>query len=391
MPKIKLTNAACEKLKPPSKGQVEYFDAAYPGLALRITTKGVRSWTYFGRLHGRLKRVTLGRYPGMTLAKARLAAHATHEALQAGINPKQTVRRGQTFAAAAETWMQRHYANKRGRHEVQRILNHDVLPYWGDRLIHTITKHDAVELIDRVADRGAKTMANRLHTHLHSMLRWSARRGIIDANPMADMPKIGLEVSRDRILDDKELKKVWRAADKCGYPYGYIVKLLVLTGARRSEIAKLRWPEVDGDEITLTGERTKTGRARQIPLSAPVVALLGEIRADYLMASPDEWIFTTTQRTPVSGWSRAKREVDARIAGQTGRALDPPWRFHDLRRTVASGLQRLGISPDVRRAVLGHTIAGISGVYERYDYKNETRTALNNWANHLNTTVRGTK
>jgi integrase len=260
---------------------------------------------------------------------------------------------------------------------------------WGDRLIATIRRRDAIELIDSVADRGAATMARRLHAHLHRLFRWSVGREIIEANPMVDLPKPGAAVRRDRTLSDAELALVWTAAEKIGWPFGPVTQLLILTAARRAEIGSLQWSEIHGDEIRIPGERSKTGEPRAIPLSPAAAKLIDALPH----IGGDGFIFTTTGETPVSGWSKAKVQLDAAATEIYGRPL-AAWRVHDLRRTVATGLQRLGMSLQTIEEVLGHvggSRAGIVGVYQRHAFTAEKRAALEAWAREIERIVSGNK
>jgi integrase len=205
---------------------------------------------------------------------------------------------------------------------------------------------------------------------------------------MADLPKPGAVVKRDRVLTDSELAAVWKAAEKIGWPFGPTFRLLMLTGSRRDEIGSLRWSEIHGDEIRIPGERSKTGEPRIIPLSLAAARLI-----DTLPHIGDDFVFTTTGKTPVSGWSKAKRLFDSTAAEINGRPL-APWRLHDLRRTAATGLQRLGINLQVIESVLGHvggSRAGIVGVYQRHQFVAEVRVALEAWAREIERIASGKK
>jgi len=214
MPTRSLTVASVARLKPPKEGQVDYFDRGYPGLCLRVSYGGAKAWVYFYRLHGKLRRLSLGRFPGMELDEAHDAWRAARLAVSKGESPahiKPTA--ADTFAATAEEWLQRDQAKNRSANEVRRAIEHDVMPAWGERLIAMITRRDVLELIDAVADRGALTMARRLHSHLHRLFRWAVGRGILEVNPMADLPKPGAAVKRDRVLSDGELRAVWKGRE----------------------------------------------------------------------------------------------------------------------------------------------------------------------------------
>ena len=412
MPKVKITATAAGRLKAPATGQTDYFDQGYPGLALRVTSKDGRSWAYFGRLHGKVKRITLGRYvpdakngePG-SLSWARRQAGEVAEALRQGIDPTATKRekretlKRDTVEAVIEQWLQRDQSGNRSYIEVKRVMDKDVLPRWKGRPIASISRRDAIELLDGIVDRGAPVHARRVHAYCHRAFRWAMMREIIPANPFSDMTKPGKETARDRVLNDSELAEVWKAAGEIGFPFGPAIRLLILTGARRDEIGSLRWGEIHADEIRLTGDRTKTGDAHAIPLAPEAKAILESLPR---IVNPDsrkpEWCLTTTGRTPASGWSKAKTRLDAQVlearrkalkeAGEDTEQAEPlaPWRLHDLRRTMATGLQRLGHRLEVIETCLGHvggSRAGIVGVYQRHGFDSEKRAAIEAWARHV--------
>jgi integrase len=384
MPTRSLTVAAVERIKPPAEGQADYFDKGYPGLALRVSYGGTKSWVYFYRLHsGKLRRLTLGRFPAMELADARSAWQDARKAVGKGENPaRRKASVADSFAAVADEWLKRDQAHNRSHGEVKRVLDRDVKPAWDGRMIASITRRDVLELIDGIADRGAVTMARRTHAHLHRLFRWSVGRGIIAANPMADLPKPGAPVARDRVLTDSELAVVWKAVSQTEWPFGPLFQLLILTGARREEIGALRWSEIQGDKIELEGARTKNGKPHTIPLST----LAGELIEKLPRIGKSEFAFTTTGETPVSGWSKAKALLDKEAAKINHSRALPGWHIHDLRRTVATGMQRLGISLQVVEALLGHVSgsrAGVVGVYQRHTYDAEKQGALEAWAQHV--------
>jgi integrase len=390
MPTRSLTVTSVARLKAPKHGQLDYFDKGYPGLALRVSYGGAKTWNYFYRLHGgKQRRLSLGRYPGMSLVEARDAWRAARLAVSKGESPAHLrPTAADTFAAVAEEWLARDQKKNRSAAEVRRVIEHDALPVWGGRLIAAITRRDVTELIDGVVDRGSGTMARQLHSHLHRLFRWAVGRGILETNPMADLPKPGAAVKRDRVLTDSEFAAVWKAAEKTPWPFGPAFRLLALTAARREEIGSLRWSsEVHDNELRIPAERSKTGEPRTIPLSVAAAKLLAE--APHIGA--DGYVFTTTGRTPISGWSKAKKALDTAAAEIAGAPLKP-WRLHDLRRTAATNLQRLGVGLQVVESILGHvggSRAGIVGVYQRHGYAKEQRTALEAWAREIERIVAG--
>jgi integrase len=384
MPTRALTAAAVLRIKPPAGGQADYFDKGYPGLALRVSYGGAKTWVYFYRLHGgKLRRLSLGRFPAMELAGARTAWQDARKAVGKGENParRKPVAAG-TFAAIADEWLKRDQKANRSHDEVKRVLDRDVKPEWEDRQFASIARSDVRDLIDGIADRGAVTYARRVHAHLHRLFQWAFGRDLVERNPVAGLPKPTAVIERDRKLTDAELAVVWKAASQTEWPFGPLFRLLILTGARREEIGALRWYEIQGDVIELKGARTKPGEPHIIPLSSAALEIVESLPRVARAAH----VFTTTGATAVSGFSKAKRLLDQEAAKlNDGRAL-PDWRLHDLRRTMASGMQRLGVSLQVVEAVLGHisgSRAGVVGIYQQHDYAAEKKAALEAWARHV--------
>jgi integrase len=396
LPKSHLTAAAVARIKPPRTGQVDHFDAGYPGLALRISYGGSRTWVWFYRQDGKLRRLTLGALPKLGLADAREAWRVAREQVSKGLKPVPVVAAvptpddPTTVRRVAGDWLERDQATNR-KHgtparayaEVERIMNREVLPEWGSRRITDITPQDVEDLIDAVVDRGAVTMACRVHARLHRLFRWAVQRRLIDASPMQDMPRPRAEIKRKRVLKDGELRVMWDAASQIGWPMGAAMQLLVLTCARREEIGALRWTEIDSGrtQILLQGDRTKNAEDRIIPLSSMARKLIEAIPR--LAGCP--FVFSTTTTTPISGWSKVKQRIDKMMQAELGEEFEP-WRLHDLRRTTATGLERLGVPLPVTEALLGHTAGskgGIAGIYQLHDYLDEKREAVEKWGQHV--------
>jgi integrase len=379
VPKRNLTAASVMRLKAPPGGQVDYFDKGYPGLAVRVGGGGRRTFVYFYRLNGKLQRMSLGTFPALELKGAREAWRIARADVDAGRDPSnpRPVRGFTDFAGVLQDWLHRDQEKNKSHDAIKRLIDKDVTPLWGNRQISSITRRDVRDIMEAVADRGSPITARRLHSHLHRLFRWAVdqEKGGIQSNPAAGIIKPGEETKRDRVLTDKELAAVWKAAEHVGWPFGSAIKLLILTGARRAEIGELRWSEIHTNTIALAGDRTKNGEAHDIALSKVAISVVKSLPN----VAGSEYIFTTNAKTPVSGWSKAKSEIDklAKIA---------PWRIHDLRRTVATGLQKLGTNLQVIEAVLGHVSgsrAGVVGVYQRHSFDAEKRTALETWGKHV--------
>lgn len=393
MPKKALTDAAVKRLKPPANGQVDYFDAGYPGLALRVSYGGGKSFVFFYRIGGKLRRMTLGAYRAplegekeppprlgepVSLSGARQLWRQAREDASAGRDPS-TARSKKTggtdFKTVSEEWLRRDQAKNRSYREAKRVVERELVPAWDLRHVSTIGRRDILDLVDGIVDRGSIIMARRVQAYIARFFKWCVWRGITEANPAADLQKPGAEVRRDRVLTEQELSFVWRVAGETEWPFGPIMQLLILTGARREEIGGLRWREIDGGEISLSGERTKNGEPHTIPLSKPALAIIGTVPriagSDYLFGE---------KRSP-GRWDHAKKKLDAAVAELAGEPL-PHWRVHDLRRTTATGLQRLGVTLQVIEAVLGHTSGSRSGIvstYQRHSFHAEKAAALEAW------------
>lgn len=377
-----LTDASVQRIKPPAAGQLEIFDLGYPGLALRIGHGGAKTFEVFYRVGGKLRRETLGRWPAITLADARMAWRKAREAIAKGEDPSRrdgAKAPAMVFEFVVEEWLKRDQSKNKAssQYQVHRSLEVDLLPAWRGKRVDEITKRDIHDLLDAIADRGAPIMARRVQAYVRRFFRWCIERDILRTDPTAGMPRVGNGKSRERVLSDEELAKVWRATEGL---FGAVTRLLILTGARREEITQLRWSEIDGDVVKLEGDRTKTGAPHIIPLSATAQALLNCLPR----IGGSDFVFTTSGRKPISGWSRPKIDLD-------DRAAVTDWRIHDLRRTVATGMQKLGITLQTVEAVLGHVSGsrgGIVGVYQRHDYAAEKRAALEAWGAHVAALVR---
>lgn len=241
-----------------------------------------------------------------------------------------------------------------------------------------ITKADIAEAIEPIMKRGSHGSARHAFAAVRKLFNWMVDQGVIETSPCAGLKAPGKAGSRDRVLTDDELKAIWISADKIGRPFGPVVQLLMLTAQRRGEVVAMAWDEIDqGKAIwTIPGERTKNGKSHAVPLTASALKILSAIprtKSPYVFPArgkPDQ---------PYAGYSKGKRELDA------GAGLHD-WTLHDLRRTAATGMAKLGIAPHVVERLLNHvsgTFAGVAGVYNRFKYEDEMKGALEAWERHL--------
>jgi integrase len=393
-----LTDIQIKKLALP-EARKEVPDGKVSGLYLVIQPSGSKSWAVRYRAAGQPKKLTLGPYPAIDLATARKRAQ---EAIGDIAGEKKASRAAARAERAAEdnrldriaaSYVDRYVKRKVGKawgKEIERLFRVEIIPKLGDKRIGAVTKPDIRDLLDTIVDRGSPITANRTFATLRQLFNWAVDRDLITASPMprsAPAP----ETARDRVLSDEEIHVAWRAFEQVGWPFGPIGKLLLLTGARRDEIAEGTWGEIDFEAKTWTipATRTKNEEAHEIPLSDTALEILKGLPR---IAGKPGFVFTTTGRSPVSGFSKAKRAVDAAVLGclkedrGDGAKAPPHWTLHDLRRTLATSLQGLGVRLEVTEAVLNHTSgsrAGIVGVYQRYKYTTEKRAALDAWARRL--------
>lgn len=392
MPKA-LTVRGIEALKG-GPVRTEIPDGLIPGLYLVCQSTGVKSWAVRYRAGGRTRKHTLGRYPVIDLANAREIARRTLVEVASGRDPaadKAEARRTAAepagpnrdrFDAAAALFIERYAkANTKEQtwRESERLLATHVLPLWRARRVQEIARRDVVELMDAIVDRGAPVSANRTLAVVRRMFGWLVERGVIITNPCTDVRAPTAEKSRDRVLSDDELRAILQACDRLNEPFGALIRLLALTAQRRDEVGQMTWREVDLNARiwTIPKERAKNGIAHDVPLSDTAVKVLAGVRR---IAGSRGLVFTTTGETPVSGFSKIKKRLDAAVPDA------PPWVLHDLRRTAATGMARLGVNLPVIEKVLNHTsgsFGGVVGVYQRHHFAEEKRAALEAWAAHV--------
>jgi integrase len=421
----RLTDKRVEKLTGEAGKRIEIFDAIVRELSIRIGKSGKKSWSVmyriageggFGR-RGKQRRMSLGAYPLVPLSDARDRARDALDMADRGLDPSLArateidERHTRTFEAALERFVALHVkpntkdgrravvraqrARKEaghgasvksiGRAPAERLLFEHVEPKWRGRMLDSITRADANKLLDEIVTENGVAIAREVRKHLAGMLNWCADRGLIAVNPIAGLRRNDLRYQRrERVLSMDELQRVWDAANKLGYPFGEYIQLLFLTGQRRSEIAGIRraWIDPIARAIEIPAEHYKTGREHVVPLSATAWTLIESLP----QWNDGDFVFTTTAGfRPISGFAKAKARIDDTISQHAKKhELEPlePWTLHDLRRSAATHMARLGVHQEHIERVLGHVVAGIAGTYNRYSYLDEKRSALELWGRH---------
>ena len=442
--RARFTAATLKNYKATAKVR-EFTDATMPTLKLRIQPKpnGTRTWIMrFRRPDGRSGILTLGRVQfgkettdepvigaPLTLGQARekaqqiarkrasgvdvIAEEATKKARQ---RTKHRDLATNTFAAAAREFFAEYKTQKWGTRPRRwrgdaRLLGYDwpkdadpaeveptivkgsLADTWGDRPLASIDAHDCFTVIDASKKRGIPGLESRnrhtsdargrkMHAALSVLFKWAVQRRKVLSNPTTDLWHPGAPPARDRVLSDAEIKVFWLATDKVAVPFGAVLKLLLLTGCRTNEVNAMRRSELGDDGAwIIPGTRTKNHRPHTVPFSPLAQSIMSQV-----LRIEGEFIFTTTGRSPISGWSKIKNSLDEQMKV-------PAWQMHDLRRTCASGMQRLGIRTEVIERALNHvsgSFKGVAGIYQRDPLAEEVKAALLRWSQHVSGLVADT-
>jgi len=415
-------------------GGTEYvvWDDEVSGFGLKVTPAGAKVYFYRYRINRPGKaaqtspsKYTIGRHGTLTPDQARKRAKELAALVSAGIDP----RRAELAAFAAEDeakrialdrarldgelafenvalrWLDQ-YEHEKGRRPssvrmAKLVVNRHLSPMLAGKPMPQIGRADIQLAIDAIPSKN-RGIRRAVFAYASVLFGWANQRGDIDSNPVTAMVKPEAPKARDRFLSDAELGAVWRAADMLSSPFNAFIRMLILTGQRRSEVAGMDWGELDRVTAiwTIPAARAKNGAAHIVPLCPGMVAELDNMALTKQVAQKDpdpdsaRWpktgfVLTTTGRTPISGMTKAKKALDDAVnkaSADTGEKPLEPWRIHDLRRTMATGLQRLGVRFEVTEATLNHVSgakAGVAGIYQRHDWREEKRAALEAWAAHV--------
>lgn len=405
-----ITIRAIDAVKPCPTGDVYTWDTNLRGFGLRVTPKGVKSYVLQYRVNGGpSRRKTIGIHGSpWTTQTARKEAERLLMIVRQGIDPVEAQREAKRKEKAlnvsaycdffVDLYLQPHWPDTWP--EAMRTLENVVKPRWGKRSLMSLKRADMVKLMDEYADRPGRK--KYVHSLLRKMFNWAVDREDIEASPLAGMKAPKAVPSRRRVLGQEELVCLWKACDQVGWPWGPYVRMLILTMQRRQEVAEMDWSEIDLDAKiwTLPAERAKNGEAHIVPLTDLAIDQLNAMQP-----KSSGLVFTTTGKTAVSGFSKAKRTLDSemiaimkeRLQAGTGDGTFVSigeWRLHDIRRTGATNLQALGIPIEVTEAVLNHisgTRSGVAGIYNRYRYEPEKQNALERWNHHLSFLIQKSK
>ena len=382
-----LTAKAIEKFQPDPERRREVPDGLLPGLYLVVQPSGAKSWAVRYRANGKPAKLTLGRFPAIKLSKARELARDNLEAVAKGSNPAAEKRAARavsgavslpdTVGALCDLYIERHLKPNVRRWENNagpEIENH-IRPRLGNLAVAALTRAHVREVVRRIGDVHP-VAANRVLARVRAVLNWAMAEDLVEVNVAAGIKRPTRESPVDRILPDAELRAIWQATDRLKYPARDFARLLILSGQRRDDVRLMRWPEIDleGKMWTIPAARYKSRRAHMVPLP--------EAMADILKALPERdtggYVLSLDGgKKPYSNVSRPKVTLDkaAKVSG---------WTWHDVRRTMRTGLSRLGIREDIAERTIGHAVGGRLGrTYNLHDFADEKRRALETWAAHV--------
>lgn len=362
-----LTDAGVKRL---TADKHNHPDPELSGHYVRITPAGVRSFACVARdPAGKQVWFTLGRCDSLSITDARELAKAARARIKAGLPPREPEPEPEaapvTFASEAADWFKREMEGRRhSAAEVQRILDRQILPAWGTRPFTSIRRGDVSALLDHIEDAHGKRSADYALAIVRRLMNWHATRTEGYVNPIVKGMGRGGTVKRERILTDAELRAVWAATAGPG-AFNGIVRMLLLSGQRREQVAAMRWSDLDAEGVWCVPQEARgkgTGGALRLPAAALAI-VEGQPRVE-----GSAYVFGGGA-APFSGWSKAKAALD-------GRSGTSAWTLHDLRRTARSLMSRAGVRPDVAERVLGHVIPGVEGIYDRHTYAAEKGHAL---------------
>lgn len=386
------------------------WDDRVRGFGLKVTPSGSKVYVYQYRLGGRgakVRRYTIGRHGNITPDGARREAERLALMTSQGLDPQQmkVSKARQSIDLAFKQYAGRFVQEclkvrwKSSYAGGEAHLRLYATPVLGNKPLPEIDRADIRAVLKPVRHKVAT--ASYLFSVLRRLFRWAVSEGDLESSPLDGMEPPPLPAKRERFLSDPELALVWRASEKLGYPFGPLMRLLILTGARREEVAGLDWSELDQKAAlwALPSERAKNSTAASCPLSDIAIAELDMLARR--SRQDGKWprgglLFSTTGETSVSGYSRAKARLDREVASLSAELNETlpiePWCLHDFRRTLATGMQRLGVRFEVTEAILNHvgsSRSGVAGIYQRHDWGPEKKAALSAWSDHLLATLTG--
>jgi integrase len=401
---VNLTDLKVRALRPDSDGEYIQGDTQVPGFGVRVRASGTAAYVVMKRLPGETKptRVTLGRVGEITLQQAREKARGAVAAVRQGVDVNMAkreaveVRRAKraaavkiqaetgylpdTFGELATRYIERECPRLARGDEIERIIRRELLPEIGNRQFAELRRRDLNAVVNAVIDSGRPSAAHKVREVGKRITSWADNEELIERNPFEGGKSPVHREERARALSATEIAALWQAWEAMGAPMGAFMRFALVTGQRRTEIATMERSELDpGVRLwTIPSAKAKNRKAHLVPLSALALEIL-----EGLPGVDDRYVFSTRPGTHISGFSKAKSRA-ATLSDVTA------WRLHDLRRTAATRLAELGIPHPVVARLLNHSprgVMGVTSIYNRYEYLDERRVAMERWAQWLRSIV----
>jgi integrase len=391
-----LSDRLLRSLARPQTTSQEVWDQQLRGFGCRASKQGVVSFFAMRRPRGSAKsvRIKVGDYPAMPLSEARQRARALLMELQDGGDPRArrveeeriaAAAKASTFGAVAEAFITRHVATKRTARTIEQLIRRELIPRWDERPIASISRADVIALIDEIVDRGHPEAARQVLAYVRRLFGWAVPRYDLQHAPtdhLSATDLVGAKKPRQRVLSDSEIALIWRATEgpEAAY-YGAFTRLLMLLGVRRTELGRAVWLEFDDPDAgrwVIPAGRMKSDAPYVVPLPAPAIDILRTLAHTLPRAKG----YVIGGASPIH-YSRAKRQLDARVKALNGGKALPRWTWHDARRTFRTGLSRLQTPPHIAELCIAHTQKGLHKVYDLHKFDDEKRHAFEAWAAHV--------
>lgn len=364
----------------PKAGRAEFVDGLCPGLHLRVTANGTKTFSVMYRSGGRLMRRTLGRYPRISLRSARRTAldqlrdaREAADRVGSGLITHPEI----TYAQLVTAYTEKHLKpNTRTWESIQKGLMRPLMEPFFHRAVASISRREIIDLCDGLVADGKPQAAVHHLRFMKMLFNWAVARDLVSVSPCQGVKPPARTVERDRILSDSEIAAIWRATSQLPTPYGEMYRMFFLTGQRRCEVSTMRWTEILGDLWTIPREKVKKDRPHTVPLTMSARAVLSSL-VQLPRFEKDGYVFSTTGgKSASSNFAKVKRQLD-QLSDTSG------WTIHDIRRTVRSKLAELGVPREVARKVLNHEDGKVDRIYNRHEYLAEKREALEKWEKML--------
>ena len=376
---VKFTDSWLKAVRPEAGKRVEYRDTDCPGLILRVTEKGAKTFSFGYRFGVRYKRQTLGKYPSLSLKDARIQIIQSKAQLAQDIDPLSEKRENKkakdlTVSALVDDYIKLHQKpkNKTWKQADDNLRLH-VLPHIGHHPIRQVERADIHRILDRLTAEGKNTTANRVLAHARKFCNWLVERDYLEFAPTDRIKQPHKEKKKDRVLSEDELRCILRALPIMRPAHADFIRMLLLTAQRRNEVAAMRYASVRVSVWHLGGDETKNEKATLVPLSSQAQAIISQNN------NPEAvYVFSTQadNTTHVQSYSKIKKTLDDASGVKD-------WTLHDIRRTVASKLAEQGVSDDLIKRILNHTDNSVTAIYNRHRYIEERREALQIWSDWL--------